>query len=330
MQTFSIPSTDISSSRIGFGTWAIAGGFNWGPQDEQDSINALKEAYHQGITFFDTAEGYGNGKSERLVSNALAPYRKNVIIATKVSPNRFSYELLKEACHERLEALNMDYIDLLQLHWPNHEVAISESLAALADLKQEGKIRAYGVSNFGKIDLTEALSIDSAISTNQLPYNLLWRAIEYDIVPLCEQYKLPILAYMPIMQGMLAGKYNSAAEVPEDRARTRHFSHHRSLTRHSEDGCETETFEVVRRIKQLSERLEISMAQLSISWLLSKEVVGSVLVGARNPEQVKRNIKAAQISLTQDVINELEQMTNPLKEKLGNNPDMWQSESRYR
>ena len=330
MQTFTIPHTDIQATKLGFGAWAIAGGFNWGDQDDTDSILAIREAFDQGITFFDTAEAYGAGKSEALIAKVLKGHRHEIVLATKVLPKRFTYELLKEACHERLEILETDYIDLMQLHWPNHEVPIAESLQALEELRQEGKIRAFGVSNFGKQDLTDALAANPHISTNQVPYNLLWRAIEYEILPLCEENRIPILPYMPIMQGMLAGKYSHADEVPVDRARTRHFSSERPMSRHTEPGCEKETFETIDRIRVIADEAGIHMANLSIAWLLQKDAMGSVLVGARNADQVRRNMKAAETVLTDDVLGALEEATRPLKELLGSNADIWQSNSRYR
>src|SRR5690606_14473541 len=185
MQYIQLPNTTLEVSRIAFGGWAIVGGFNWGPQDEQDSLEAIQTAFDQGINFFDTAEGYGNGQSEELLYKAIGQHRQQTIIATKISPGDFAYKDAKEACERRLKALHSDYVDILQLHWPNPDIPIEETIEALEELKAEGKSRYYGVSNCGVKDLTEFLSHSTQVISNQPPYNLIWRAIEFEILPLC-------------------------------------------------------------------------------------------------------------------------------------------------
>ncbi len=330
MEKFKIPHSDIETTRIAFGAWAIIGGFNWGHQEEKDSQRALRAAFDLGITLFDTAKMYGDGKSEAMIAKALGDVRDKIVIATKALPEDFEYSRLKKDCEERLRILNTDYIDLYQLHWPNWQVPIEEPIRALTELKQEGKIRAFGVSNFGPEDMKDALLHSSEISTNQVPYNLIWRAIEYNILPICQQEQIPILCYSPIMQGILAGKFSTAEEVPDDRARTRHFSKDRPLTRHGEAGQEQETFRVVNAIREIAQKSGIPMVNLSMAWLLSRPAVGSILVGARNAQQVEQNVRAASINVDPSILEELTELTTPLKHLLGANPDMWASESRYR
>ena len=332
MEYITLPDSDLKVTRLAFGAWPIAGGFNWGPQDEKDSRATLRAAYDEGINFFDTAKGYGAGKSEELITKELGDVRNKIVLATKASPNELTYNELKEACHLRLKALKTDYLDLFQVHWPNWEVPLEETIEGMEELKKEGKIRTYGVSNFGKNDLSEAIAKGAKLSGNQLPYNLLWRAIEFDTIPECQKHSIPVICYMPIMQGLLAGKFQNADEVPEDRARTRHFSKNRGQVRHSEEGCEELTFKTIDQLRKVADDIGESMADMSMAWLLAQPAVGSILVGARNVNQVKRNIHAVNVNLTQDTIKKLKEITEPLKEKLGNNPDMWQSEenSRFR
>jgi myo-inositol catabolism protein IolS len=327
-----LPHTDFKVARLAFGAWPIVGGFNWGPQDEKDSRATLRAAYDAGINFFDTAKMYGNGKSEELLSRELSDVRDKIFIAHKVSPDELAYPDIKEACHDRLKMLNTDYIDLLQIHWPNWDVPIEEAIRGLEELKDEGKIRAYGVSNFGTEDLNNAIAAGARLSGNQLPYNLLWRAIEFEIVPDCEKHNVPVLCYMPILQGLLTGKFSSADEVPEDRARTRHFSPKRPLIRHQEQGQEELTFETIHKLKHFAGELSVSLSDLSMAWLLAQPVVGCILVGARNVEQITRNVNAVNVKLTEDDVKKLNEITDPLKQAFGKNPDMWQSEenSRYR
>ena len=323
-----LPHTDFELSRIIFGCWAIVGGFNWGPQDERDSISAIREAYDQGINSFDTAEAYGNGHSENLLAKALSGKRKDIIIASKVGPLDFAPENVIKACERGLRNLSTDYIDLYQLHWPNPEIPLEDTLGALQRLKEEGKIRAYGVSNFGNQSLDACKTSGFTISSNQMAYNLLFRAIEFNILPQCVTDNVPVLCYSPLMQGLLTGKFASDAEVPDDRARTRHFTHKRSQARHQEDGCEKETFKTILEIKKFSEEINIPMGSLSLAWLLTQRGVGGVIVGGRNASQVKKNAEAAKVQLTSDSIKKLSAMTRSLKEGLGANADLWQTDSR--
>ena len=323
-----LPHTDFEISRMIFGCWAIVGGFNWGPQDERDSLESLREAFNQGITCFDTAEVYGNGQSENLLAKALKGKRKEIIIASKVGPKDFAPEDVIKSCERGLKNLQTDYIDLLQLHWPNPEIPLEDTLGALERLKGAGKIRAYGVSNFGNSSLAQCKKSGFSISSNQMAYNLLFRAIEYSVLPQCIADQIPVLCYSPIMQGLLTGKFHSEKEVPDDRARTRHFTKERSQSRHQEKGCEAETFQAIAAIRKFSEEIHHSMGSVSLAWLLAQNGVGGVIVGGRNALQVKKNMEALQVNLTSDMIRKLTEITDPLKQKLGPNADLWQTESR--
>ena len=330
LQHIALPHAPFKISNMTFGAWSIAGGFNWGDQDERDSKAALRAAYDLGITFFDTAKAYGNGKSEQLIAQELGDVRDQIIIGTKILPQDFKYQDLISDCEERLQYLNTDYIDLLQLHWPNWEIPVAETFEALEKLKKDGKIRAYGVSNFGVQDLKDSLNSKAQITTNQLPYNLIWRAIEFDILPMCQREHIPVICYSSIMQGLLAGKFNAPNDVPIDRARSRHFSSDRLHSRHDEPGCEALTFQTLQKIKAYAQDVDMSMANLSMAWLLAQPGIASIIVGARNAHQVERNVKALDVSLTPDQIQYLNEITLPLKMQLGKNPDLWQSNSRYR
>lgn len=320
--------SDLKVSAIAMGCMAIAGDITFGPQDEKQAIDAIKAAYNSGINFFDTAEGYGNGYSEELVGRALEAYRNKVIIASKVSKEHLKPKDVKKACENSLKRLRTDYIDVYYIHWPNREIPFAETLGAMEELKQEGKIRVIACSNFGKNDFKNLLS-KGRVEANQLPYNMLFRAIEFDIVDLCIKNNVSITCYSPLAQGLLTGKFKSPDDVPEGRARTRHFSCKRPMARHSEKGFEKETFNVINEIRKISHDLNISMPQLSLAWILNQKGITSVVAGARNPEQVNMNSKADETELTSDVLEKLNKITETLKNKLGNNPDMWQTKSRY-
>lgn len=319
----------INVSKICMGCWALSGDKFWGPQSESDSIRTLHTAMDVGINFFDTAESYGDGYSEEILGKAFSHQREKIVIGTKVSPEHLSREKIIQACKASLRRLKTDYIDVYHIHFPNPEVPISETLEALKKLQDEGKIRAISVSNFGRKDLQEFLT-HSRVEVDQLPYNLLWRAIEYEILPFCVQNNIEITCYSPLSQGLLTGKFRSPDEVPVGRARTRHFSGKRPMARHGEEGAESETFATIKDIQHIAEEINIPMAKIALAWLLTQEGITSVIVGARKPEQVFENVRAADLELPPDVIAKLTKATEKLKQKLGPNPDIWQSESRIR
>ena len=162
-----------------------------------------------------------------------------------------------------------------------------------------------------------------------MPYSLLSRSIEYEIVPHCLDHGIGILAYSSIMQGLLSGKFKTAAEVPDSRARTRHFSSERALTRHGGPGCEGETFAAIAEVQRIANSLGTPMSRLALAWVLQKSVVTSVIVGASNPDQIIENVKANDLVLDEQTMTALEEATNSVKSFLGRNPDLWSAESRY-
>ena len=322
--------SDMNVSAVAMGLWAIAGGGTWGDQDEGEAVAAIHAALDKGVNFFDTAEGYGpDGLSEAILGEALVGRRKEAIIATKFSSSHADAAGIQEACENSLRRLQTDYIDLYQAHWPSRKAPLAEQMKGLDRLKEQGKVRAIGVCNFGVGDLNDLLAIGQTV-TNQLPYNMLWRAIEFQIVDRCVENGIGILPYSPLMQGMLTGKFKTPDDVPDGRARSRHFSKDRSRSRHHEEGCEAETFAAIDRIRSICERLNVPMARVTLAWLLAQRGVVSVLAGARNPRQLAENVGAAELRLSDAVINELSEATDEVKQILGPNPDMWATESRFR
>jgi myo-inositol catabolism protein IolS len=251
------------------------------------------------------------------------------VIATKVSRSNLSDREIRQACEHSLGRLQTDYIDLYQVHWPSRTVPLEETMGALERLREQGKVRAIGVCNFGVGDLSDLLAVER-VETNQLPYSLLWRAIEYEIKPRCVDEDIGILCYSPLAQGLLTGKFSSPDEVPEGRARTRHFSDNRPQARHGETGRETETFAAIEEIRRIGSEIGEPMARVALAWLLHQPGVTSVIAGARTPEQIRKNAEAAELVLSSSVIKGLTEATDELKHKLGSNPDPWQSVSRFR
>lgn len=321
--------TDMQVSVMALGCWPFAGGAVWGEQDDDVSVATVQAALAAGINFFDTAEGYENGHSERVLGRGLQGRRHEAIIATKVSPAHLTKAGVIKACEQSLVNLQTDYIDLYQIHWPNWQAPLSETVAALQQLKQQGKIRAIGVSNFGVQDLGEMVTL-SECTTDQLPYSLLWRVIEREIQPLCLQKNVGIICYSPLAQGLLTGRYATADEVPAGLSRTRLYANSRPMAQHRDPGCESEVFAALKGIGRIAGEVGQPMATVALAWVKQQPGITSFLVGARNPEELQWNLPALDLTLSADVIAALARATAPVKTKLGNNADMWMSVSRMR
>ncbi len=204
---------------------------------------------------------------------------------------------------------------------------LGDTIAALEGLRDQGKIRCWGVSNFGLGNL-RAIEANGNCATNQVAYSLLARAVEYEIAPHCVEAGIGILCYSPLAQGLLTGKFRHPDEVPEGRARTRHFSKKRSGVRHGEDGCEAETFAAIEQIRGIADGLGVCMDQLSLARLLHQPGVTSILAGARTAQQAQSNAAAVSVRITPETLAALNMATATVKEHLGRNPDLWSSKSR--
>ncbi len=315
-------------SVVCMGCWSISTKDRfWEQQTRPDSLAAIRASFESGINFFDTAPAYGDGESEELLSEALGSHRDEVVIATKIGPADLDSERVIQCCEESLRRLKTDHIDLYQIHWPNGSLPLEPTMRALESLKKQGKIRAIGVSNFGRSYLDEARQ-HADIVTNQVPYNLLWRAIEYEILPNCTAHGTGILCYSPLSQGLLTGKFRSADAVPERRARTRLFRDSRPLSRHGEPGYEEELFAAVTDLVTIAESAGAPLGSLSLAWLLRQPGVAAVVCGARSAAQATENARAAEFELDDRVMLELTQATEKIKQLVGPNADMWETPSR--
>jgi len=329
MQYRTLGRTDIEVSAVCLGCWALVGqaGDTWGEQDRDESRRTVRAALDAGITFFDTAEVYGRGESEDLLGAALGPRRSEAVIASKVSRAHLKPGDVTAACDASLRRLQTDCIDLYQVHWPDPDVPLADTFGALDALKEAGKVRAVGVSNFGASYLPDALNA-GRIEGNQVCYSLLFRAIEHDVQPICAEHGISILPYSPLAQGLLTGKFRTADDVPEGRARTRLFSTDRPQARHGEPGCEAAVFAALDRIREICDGLGRPMNEVALAWLLAQESVTTVIAGARHPAQIEANARAADLDLPADVLTALDEATQPVKDHVGRNIDLWQTDSR--
>lgn len=332
MQRHRLGTTDLEFSELGLGCWAFAGGPNWGRQEESDSVAAVRCALDVGINWFDTAEGYGGGLSEEVLGRALKGESREALVATKVSwPHLKAADLIK-SCESSLRRLQREVIDYYQVHWPNPEVPMGETVGALQELLEAGKIRAYGACNFGPVQLREYLAAGGTPSADQVAYNLLSRAIEFEIMPALKEAGMGLLCYSPLMQGLLTGKFSSLDAVPEDRQRTRHYSSISRDARHGEAGFEEDVGQCLAQLGEIAQSAGRPLAELALRWLLDRKpgAVTSVIVGARDARQMERNARAAGEPLSPELIDALDRASSDLKAAMGPNADLWESPGRIR
>ena len=328
MKQVKLGNGDLLVSRISVGCWSFGGDREsyWGEQP-QDEVNALvSEALESGINLFDTAFGYNDGSSELSLGLALKGKRSRAVICNKIPS--IDYDELpnyEKKVTDSLKRLDTDYIDLLMIHWPSADRSLmAENLLKLDSMRQKGYIRYAGVSNFGMESLELARSLGVPLTANEFAYNVISRAIEYEILPYCIEHSISVAAYMPILQGVLTGKYATVDEIPPRRKRTVHFnSATSSLATHGGSGAEPEVMAVIGKLVELSDAAGLSAGQLALAWALSKKGVATAMVGCRNIGQLKENASAAEAVIAADVIAALDEISLPVWRKLGNIPDLW-------
>lgn len=317
MNRITLGRSGIEISRIIMGTWQ-AGKDMWAGIDDADTVKALRTAYEYGITTFDTASAYGNGHSEKIVGKALAGVRSHVVYATKVFANRLRYDQVISSCERSLQNLGTDVIDLFQIHWPSGafgtpKVPIEESMKAMEDLKTQGKIRSVGVSNFSRKQIQEASQF-GRIDSLQPPYSLFWRHVESDAAPYCVENGITLLAYSPMAQGFLSGKFGPDHTFsPED---------HRSKNRLFQPDLYPVVQEAVGRLRPIAEQYGITLAQLALAWVVSHPGTCAI-AGARDASQVSENAGAADITLSPEVLAEMDRIGRTVTDRLDANPVMW-------
>ena len=311
MQTRQLGKTDLYITPIGFGTWAVGGGQwagGWGPQDDQQSIAAINRALDLGMNWIDTAPAYGLGRAEQVVARALKGRSERPYIFTKCAirwhPDRSLYNSLtaqsvREEVENSLRRLETDVIDLYQIHWPDPEPEIEEGWATLAELKQEGKVRFIGVSNFNVEQMRRVAAI-APIDTLQPPYSLIKRDIEQEILPFAERQRIGVIVYSPMMSGLLTGKMTRerVANFPEDdwRRNDPEFQEPRL----------SQNLDLVERLRAIGERHGRSPGEVAIAWTLGHPAVTGAIVGGRRPEQVDGIIGAAEFRLSEAEVAEIE------------------------
>ena len=317
MKYIKLGTSDITVSAIIMGAWQ-AGKDMWVGIDDQETVNAMRAAYQAGITTFDTAEAYGKGHSERIVARALSDVRDRVVYATKVFANHLKYDQVIKSCEKSLTNLKTDVIDLYQIHWPSGSfnsaiVPIEETMRALTDLKDQGKIRAIGVSNFSRIQIEEASQYGPIVSL-QPPYSLFWRQVETDAKPYCVAHDITTLAYSPMAQGLLTGKFgpDHQFEPGDHRAKSRLFQ---------PDNYER-VQQALEQIRPIAESYDCSMARLALAWVIAQPNTCAI-AGARNARQAEENAAAGDIEISVDDLAALDNISRSVTDHLDDDPVMW-------
>ena len=295
----------VKLSCLGLGGEQL-GGHGWGKVSESQMVKAVHKAIDSGVTFFDTAPIYGLGHSEEVLGKALSAARKNVIIATKVGlvwKKNEPFEKFTDSSPANIEKevdmslkrLGSDYIDVYQIHWPDPNTPIEDTLFAMKKLKQSGKIRCIGCCNFSLELLREAVKYGE-IRTIQIPYNLIDRKFESDLLPFCRENNIAVLAYSPIARGFLSAKYNQNITFGLDDHRSR------SEDEYFQDEAFSKNLRVLEKLRFVAKKLNKTPAQIALRWVLQNPYVATAIFGAKNTVQVEENVVASDFTLSQEDI----------------------------
>ena len=312
MKTRQFGNTDMHITPIGFGTWALGGGgwaFGWGPQDDEQSIAAIHRALDLGINWIDTAAVYGLGHSEEIVARALKDRSERPYVFTKCSrvwdengeiSSSLKAQSIRRECEDSLRRLQVDVIDLYQVHWPMPESELEEGWETMAQLKDEGKVRYIGACNFNVEQMRRAMRI-APISTLQPPYSLVKPGVEEEILPFCEEQEIGVIVYSPMMSGLLSGSMTRAriAKLPDDDWRKRDSEFQEPRLSHN--------LALVEQLQEIGYMHSRSPGEVAIAWTLHNPAVTAAIVGARRPEQVDSIIGAAEFRLTEAEFDQIEE-----------------------
>jgi len=302
MNTRRLGNSDLMITPIGFGAWAIGGSgweFAWGGQDDRDSMAAIWEALDNGVNWIDTAAVYGLGHSEEVVAHALQGLSKRPYVFTKCSMvwdeqrqigHSLKAESIRRECEASLRRLKVDVLDLYQVHWPLPAEDIEEGWAALARLKDQGKVRHIGLSNFDAGQMQRAQTI-APITSLQPPYSLIHREVEKEVLPFAARHRIGVIAYSPMASGLLAGAMTRERleQLPADDWRRNHRDFQEPLL--------SRNLRLVGLLKAIGARHGCTPAQVAVAWVLHNPAVTGAIVGARKPGQIKGVLGAAGLGL---------------------------------
>ena len=309
MEKKKLGNSDLDLTPIGFGAWAIGGGdwqFSWGPQDDNDSIAAIHKALELGINWIDTAAVYGLGHSEEMVARALKTTSHKPYVFTKCGlvwdekrEITNSLKLIRREAEDSLRRLQVETIDLYQMHWPKPDEEIEEAWGVMAELQKEGKVRWIGISNFTVSQIERVMRI-APITSNQPPYSMLNRAIEAEVLPFCKKNNIGTINYAPMHSGLLTGAMTKerVANFPKDDFRRNAKNYQEPLL--------SRNLAVASFIGKIGERHGVSAGVVAIAWTLHSSAITAAIVGGRNAKQVEGVIPAASFRLSEEEFQEIQ------------------------
>ncbi|GAC1633080.1 MAG: aldo/keto reductase family protein [Ktedonobacteraceae bacterium] len=311
MQYRHLGNAGVRVSTIGLGSWLTYSD----SVEEKSAIECIHAAYNLGVNFFDTANAYNRGKTEKVVGRALKDFpRESFVLATKVyfpmgeGPNDrgLSRKHIMEQCHASLRRLKTEYIDLYQCHRYDTQTPLEETLRALDDLISQGKILYAGVSEWSADQIADAVAIAHEqhlhkIVSNQPVYNMLTRYIEREVVPLCEREGIGQVVFSPLAQGILTGKYKPGQQ-PEKGTRAANTEQNMFM----KDLMSDETLTAVQHLQVLAQQQGYTLSQLALAWILRQENVSSAIIGATKVKQVEENVQASDITLSDEVLKQID------------------------
>src|SRR6266566_4501051 len=310
LKTKRLGNSDLFITPVGFGAWAIGGSgweFGWGEQDDKASVAAIHRALELGVNWIDTAAVYGMGHSEEVVGFALRTWPgPKPYVFTKCGlrwddqgyvHRSLHADSIRGECEDSLRRLNVDAIDLYQIHWPTDD--LEEGWGAMAQLQKEGKVRWIGVSNFNVEEMRRAQAI-APITSLQPPYSLVRREVEHDILPYCRSNGIGVIVYSPMASGLLTGAMTRerAAKLPDSDWRSRDIEFVEPKL--------SKNLALVERLREVGEKYGRPPGQVAIAWILRNPAVTAAIVGARNAEQVEKNVGAVELRLTDEDVEEIE------------------------
>ena len=322
MKTTTLGRSGLEVSRIAFGTWQLGG--DWGQFDENAAVDAIRRARELGVNFFDTAQAYGFGASERLLGGALrqelSRNRSELVIATKGGLRQTDSGLVRDASPDwlrkgvdsSLTALGIDHIDLYQVHWPDRTVPAAETAGALRDLITEGKIGHVGVSNYNSSQMAE-FSATLPVETLQPPYHLFRREIEDEILPYCLDNNIGVLVYGPLAHGLLTGTLSLHTAFGD--------GDWRGTSKVFRGGTYRRNLATVRALEKFAADRGITVSQLAIAWTLANPAVHVAIVGARRVGHIEDSLRAVDISLTDTDLDEIETIMDEATPVAGPSPE---------
>ncbi len=314
--TINLNNCGLKITRLGMGCWAM-GGHGWGRVNDKDSYGAVKKALDCGINFYDTADVYGLGKSEELLSEFLGHERHSVVIATKgglkvengKTLKDCSPAYLRQAVEKSLNRLKIDSIPIFYVHWPDGVTPIASMMECLVGLKEKGKIQAIGLSNFSSEQILEA-NKNAAVDIVQAQWNLLYPDVNAEIINICKQKEIPFVAWGVLADGLLTGKYSKKTMFSND--------DHRSRAPHFKGKEFNDNLNCISNLIDLADKKGWHLSQIALRWVLDNNDNTCALFGARSSEQVAQNVGAFEFQLSCDLLKEIDLMAKKPQESLKN------------